>query len=78
MSLDNSEVVKNLKIGIMKDLCKSGFITQKQMEGAVMKLSREDLMEGAFQNELIELDTASPLMYNEDGFRKQGNLLTKL
>ena len=50
VGMDKGEVIKNLKIGIIKDLHKSGFFTQKQMEQAVKKLNREVLLKGTFKN----------------------------
>jgi len=38
--MDNITAVKNLKIGIMKDLHKHGLITQKQMELAIVRINR--------------------------------------
>lgn len=42
MRTDNATAIKNLKIGIMKDLHKHGLITQKQMELAIMHVYRRD------------------------------------
>ena len=39
--MDNDTAIKNLKIGIIKDLHTSGLITQKQMEQAIFSLNRE-------------------------------------
>jgi len=36
--MDDSAVIINLKIGIMKDLCNNGLVTQSQMKQAITKL----------------------------------------
>ena len=77
VGVGNNEVIKNLKVGIMKDLHKSGLITQKQMEQAVKKINREILQSETSQNNQTNLDTASPILYNKDGFRKPRELAYK-
>lgn len=37
--------IKNLKIGIIKDLHKNGFITQKQMELAIVRMNQSQIID---------------------------------
>ena len=58
MGMGNDEVIKNLKIGIMRDLHTNGLISQKQMEQAIFNLNREWIVEENDQTACKTLDVA--------------------
>ena len=43
MSMGSTDIVRYLKVGIMKDLHKNGLITQRQMEQAIFRINSEKL-----------------------------------